>query len=494
MQNLSLILNKNTNKQQGEMLSSKSFFQPKLTLNQPNDVYEQEADAMADKVMRMPDPTVSNNFFFKPAISSLQRKCAQCDEEEKTAQRKETNNEEIAASHQTENYISTLSGGRALNENERHFFEPRMGYDFGNVRIHTDVGANASAKNINALAYTNGNNIVFGEAQYQPETDAGKKLIAHELVHVVQQNNKIGRKIQRFTSSCRSLLNNPVGSLGRVLSGTAIHMALQEDFALNVVGGVAGFGIPGASASSLRTAGLCGEDLPVIVPQIIGGRAGMGFPDLARRDGTILEVAEIKPASWGCAVDGVAQLAGYITQGNATDPQQLAWRAARGIVALIPMSPATYPGRTITIGAYTLITEWCSPGLLVYQVIGSNVPIPIPVPARAPETSPSPVLVREHTTWEIIRDFAEQAIRTGQTSKEVIENFLRAHPGLINLIIAAGITGLIATFAEDIATLGAGILDDLVTVPFFARMISIALELRQSLAIAATAATVKATH
>ena len=68
------------------------FFQPKLTINQPNDVYEQEADAMADKVMRMPDPAVNNNFFFKPGISSIQRKCTHCEEEEKL-QKKESNSD-----------------------------------------------------------------------------------------------------------------------------------------------------------------------------------------------------------------------------------------------------------------------------------------------------------------------------------------------------------------------------------------------------------------
>lgn len=57
---------------------------------------------MVDKVMRIPDPAVSYNIFFKPAISSVQRKCAQCEEEENKAQWKETNNEESAVSTQTE--------------------------------------------------------------------------------------------------------------------------------------------------------------------------------------------------------------------------------------------------------------------------------------------------------------------------------------------------------------------------------------------------------
>src|SRR6478609_4775931 len=85
------------------------FVQPKLSINQPNDVYEQEADAVADKVMRMGD-NAAQNFFFKPSISSLQRKCAHCEEEEKKAQRKEDGAGETMAGTSTENYISTLSG------------------------------------------------------------------------------------------------------------------------------------------------------------------------------------------------------------------------------------------------------------------------------------------------------------------------------------------------------------------------------------------------
>ena len=104
------------------------FFQPKLSINQPNDVYEQEADAVADKVMRMPDPSINSNSFFKPAITSIQRKCAHCEEEEKKMQRKEMNGD-MSAPAATESYITSLSGGKQLDEKTRNFFEPRMGYD-----------------------------------------------------------------------------------------------------------------------------------------------------------------------------------------------------------------------------------------------------------------------------------------------------------------------------------------------------------------------------
>jgi hypothetical protein len=66
----------------------RAFFQPKLAINPPNDIYEQEADAMAERVVNKP-ASENNHSFFKPSVVSMQRKCAQCEEEEKNMQRKE---------------------------------------------------------------------------------------------------------------------------------------------------------------------------------------------------------------------------------------------------------------------------------------------------------------------------------------------------------------------------------------------------------------------
>jgi hypothetical protein len=80
------------------------------------------------------------------------------------------------------------SGGRPLDSATRSFMEPRFGYDFGSVQIHTDSRAAASAADLSARAYTVGNDIVFGDAAYQPGSSDGQRLIAHELAHVVQQS------------------------------------------------------------------------------------------------------------------------------------------------------------------------------------------------------------------------------------------------------------------------------------------------------------------
>lgn len=175
----------------------RTFFQPKLSINKPNDVYEQEADSVAEQVMRMPVNRNENTFFKPVSLNSIQRKCAECDEEEKL-QRKEISNGKVNADNELEEYIGSLdSHGDTLSNNVRSFFEPRFGYDFSNVRIHSNSAASNSAQSINALAYTSGNNIVFNQNQYSPETDTGKRLLSHELTHVIQQSGFSGNTLQK---------------------------------------------------------------------------------------------------------------------------------------------------------------------------------------------------------------------------------------------------------------------------------------------------------
>jgi len=79
------------------------------------------------------------------------------------------------------------SRGRPLEGSVRSFMEPRFGHDFSQVRVHTDERASQSAQAVNALAYTVGNNVVFARGRYDPESSHGRRLLAHELTHVVQQ-------------------------------------------------------------------------------------------------------------------------------------------------------------------------------------------------------------------------------------------------------------------------------------------------------------------
>lgn len=89
----------------------------------------------------------------------------------------------------------TIRGpGQPLDTETRVFMESRFEHDFSNVRVHTDAQANESAQAVNALAYTVGREVVFGSGQYQPGTNAGRKLLAHELTHVVQQRGNMTQR------------------------------------------------------------------------------------------------------------------------------------------------------------------------------------------------------------------------------------------------------------------------------------------------------------
>ncbi|MEJ7766430.1 MAG: DUF4157 domain-containing protein, partial [Chitinophagaceae bacterium] len=186
----------------------KAPIQAKLTVSTPDDPHEKEADAVADKVMRMPDPVAvtSSPVFIQSKADheeKLHAKCTHCEAEDKQVNRTDAPEEEgekklskkEASTSQidtasTSAYIHSLNGkGQALPGSSQQFFGERMNNDFSEVRIHTGSEAEQSATAINAKAYTVDNHIVFNQGQYSPSSGEGKKLLAHELTHVVQQRN-----------------------------------------------------------------------------------------------------------------------------------------------------------------------------------------------------------------------------------------------------------------------------------------------------------------
>ncbi len=83
--------------------------------------------------------------------------------------------------------IESAPSGQPLQDNARAFLEPRMSHSFENVRIHADSQADNLAQQVNANAFTTGNDIFFRQGAYQPDSSAGMQLLAHELTHTVQQ-------------------------------------------------------------------------------------------------------------------------------------------------------------------------------------------------------------------------------------------------------------------------------------------------------------------
>ncbi len=220
-------------KEEGGFFGNKeSFFpssviQTKLSVSSPDDPQEKEADAMADHVMRMPASSAA------PAAKEeekVQKKCADCEKEEKahaklfrmiqpvdaasssfaasgtarsgsgySINRKHTSlhHSDVVqrsgrgppeSSTQFEQSLSSSKGGgSALPGDTRDFMENRFNADFSGVRIHTGNQAESMSSNINAQAFTHGNDIYFNAGKYSPSTSQGSSLLAHELTHTIQQ-------------------------------------------------------------------------------------------------------------------------------------------------------------------------------------------------------------------------------------------------------------------------------------------------------------------
>src|SRR5690349_1912488 len=165
-----------------------ALIQRKPLVNKPGDRYEREADDLADKVMRVAEPTAIN-----AASPAIQRRCTGCEErEEKLIQTTRMPSHTEGALDASAAASAATRGGTPLSTDLRAYFEPRFGRDFSQVRIRADAEGSGAARSVQARAYTYGNDIVFGAGEYAPATPQGRRLLAHELVHVIQQGGGAG--------------------------------------------------------------------------------------------------------------------------------------------------------------------------------------------------------------------------------------------------------------------------------------------------------------
>ncbi|MCB0534476.1 MAG: DUF4157 domain-containing protein, partial [Saprospiraceae bacterium] len=175
--------------------------QTALKVNKPGDSHELEADATADKVMRMTDvdvqrsvaPEASRKEDSALAAGTIQKQDA------KTLQRKESGVPEVNSA--TQAAIMHPTGGQKMPPAVQGFMEKRFQVDFSQVKIHNDDQAAGLSNRLGAKAFTYKNNIYFNRGAYQPESDSGKHLLAHELTHVVQQGHAVQRKPETAISS-----------------------------------------------------------------------------------------------------------------------------------------------------------------------------------------------------------------------------------------------------------------------------------------------------
>lgn len=154
--------------------------QTKLAVSHPGDHLEREADRTAEEVMRMPDPRSDDG-----ATRNAATACAG-----------------QVTSPASELARLRLHRGVPLEPEARAFMEPRFGYDFGQVRVHTGPLASRAARAFDALAFTLGHDIVFGDGEYRPRSPLGRRLIAHELAHVVQQDARPGAGGSVLRAAC----------------------------------------------------------------------------------------------------------------------------------------------------------------------------------------------------------------------------------------------------------------------------------------------------
>lgn len=167
---------------------------PKLRTGQSNNSSEQEADIIAEKVVATSNSDQENIAAAGCSSCELKRKF----NIEKGSSLSSSTTFEIPKA--SESMINNIGSGIPLSESTRVFMNIRFGADFGKVRIHTDEKSAESARSINALAYTVGNDIVFDTGRYSPDTSEGRRLLAHELTHVVQQQPNL---VQRQESGIK---------------------------------------------------------------------------------------------------------------------------------------------------------------------------------------------------------------------------------------------------------------------------------------------------
>jgi hypothetical protein len=254
----------------------------KLTVGAPNDLYEQEADRVADAVMRMPEAHIAEGAAVAQNVqplrlqrlcpvcqSTLQRQpmdeeepeespppvepirtkhvCPECeeklqrqpleeDQEEETLQAKEVSGGTPEVPSEMESYLNTSrGGGQPLAESTRRSMESRFGNDFSGVRVHTDSRAVGAARDLNAQAFTRGQDIYFGAGRYQPGTPPGQRLLAHELTHVVQQGGGRLQETQMQANQMGTQGDTPFASAGGVSNPAQLQQRLGNRGALQFV-------------------------------------------------------------------------------------------------------------------------------------------------------------------------------------------------------------------------------------------------------------------
>jgi hypothetical protein len=196
--------------------------QPQLKVGAVDDPLEREADAVAERVMWTPeDPAISGSAVSNdvPSVRA------------KSAVTESTGSESGQTTAPPIVHDVIRSSGQPLDAGDRKFMESRLGHDFSGVQVHTGPLAERSAESAAANAYTVGSHVVFGEGRYEPGSGAGRQLLAHELVHVLQQSSDLA-----ISAPGKTVMRDPAKPTP-IIFATDQLVKSKEDFALTAAAG-----------------------------------------------------------------------------------------------------------------------------------------------------------------------------------------------------------------------------------------------------------------
>lgn len=303
--------------------------QTKLTVNEPGDIYEQEADRIAYQVMAAPEhqdvgrvPPRIQCFSGQPAgqmdaaPASVDHALASPGSPLEPALRRDMEQrfghdfsrvrvQQLGSpsggqsgSAPTSVKRALASSGHPLEPGLRSDMEGRFGRDFSSVRIHRGEDAEKSARDVNSSAYTVGRDIVFGAGSYAPRSEAGRRLLAHELAHTLQQEGH-GRRVQRaLAGGCAEPGDTwPEAMEESSLAGVHAHNQIQEKFFPQL-------------------------DIEAELPRGTKERQGKGCPEQTREPGKLdlwrstggrtVQIGEIKSINPNSEAKGLEEVQHYI--------------------------------------------------------------------------------------------------------------------------------------------------------------------------------------
>lgn len=305
--------------------------------------------------------------------------CGSCAKCAGSLQRAAISNQAVAAVPASV-HATLRGGGHALDPATRGFFETRMGQDFSDVRVHTDAQAAQSAREVQARAYTVGRDLAFGAGQYDPHSATGRKLLAHELAHVVQQRNA----------------PPPPGGL-RIGAPRDAQERAADTAAERAMNGLPPIGLAAAPAGMLRR-----DPLPVLVPGLPQTLASVDIDNGESISADNRKLMQIAQAFQAGAMAGGAirvRLSAYLPSSTQYDSAEQ--KRQRGVLAermreiRAALQALGVPADEIDVSPATIFASHAKGQVEV--AVRRPAPLanplldPLPGPVSAPPVAPAPV-------------------------------------------------------------------------------------------------------